>query len=144
MKEITELLFITLTVRESEQKRNLPIAKFLIENMNDIDVKLKYQSNALILAAERKNILIIKILIKRNCNLNFQDHCKNTALIIASYWNYSEIVEILLDAGADMDIKDENNKTALGQAYERGSQESIILLENKKREIENSLDKKSI
>lgn len=120
------------------EKRNLAVAKLLLEYRADIDLQSYDEDTALIMAVsgsidnieENGNKEIVELLLKQGANANLQNEDGYTALLIAVSSGNKEIVQLLLENGADINIKNIDGKTAWSLAEERNYSKIVDLLKN--------------
>jgi ankyrin repeat protein len=91
-------------------------ARDLIARGVNINKQDKYQSTALIYAAEMNRIEIVKELVRAGVTLDVQNADGKTALIFAVVRNRIEVVKELVRAGAALDVQNNDGQTALMNA----------------------------
>lgn len=110
------------------EKNYNEIAKILIENKADVNIKDYNFYTPLIHAIKKNNIEIVKYLIKAGADLN-QTGCrfvgnsilqegKHVPIIIAVEESNSEIVNLLIEAGANINKKGQDDKSVYEVAKE--------------------------
>jgi ankyrin repeat protein len=92
------------------------IAKYLIENGADLELKDSFGYTPLIKAVISQNIEILKILLHKKVKLEAKNLKSRTALHVAAYVGFFEGVKVLLSNGSDLHSKDETNKTPIDLA----------------------------
>jgi ankyrin repeat protein len=110
-------------------KSNNAVALYLIEHVNDINVKAD-DGNALMAAVVKGNTEIVEALLKKGANPNVKDASNVTALVFATMFKSIDIVELLVNAHADKDIKDIRGYTALDYAKMIKEERLINLLKD--------------
>lgn len=89
------------------------VAKSLIFQGANVDIRDNTGASALIWAAERGNKEVALMLIERGCNLDFQDSNGKTALIWSAIYGDEDIARSLMEHGANTQLRSEVNKSAL-------------------------------
>ena len=115
-------------------KGNVAVAKFLINNLKDINY-ISPMGTALMAAIVKGNNEIAKILIAKNANVNLSDTNKSTSLIYAIQFKNYEIVSLLIKADANPDLKDNRNYSAIDYAILANDDKLIELLKNKNKKL---------
>lgn len=106
---------------------NNEVAKLLIENGSDINVKSS-MGTPLMAAVVKGNNEIAKLLIDKKADINGADPNGTTALIYAVQFQNKEILTLLVQSKADKTHKDNDGKTAFEHAVFAGNEEIINLL----------------
>jgi len=83
----------------------IDMAKFLLEQGLDVDIKTKKGETALLIAVKNKNLAVALYLIDKKANLNVQDENGNTALHYAVEKYSKKMMVLLLLKGADKNMK---------------------------------------
>lgn len=104
----------------------------LVELGLDVNLKLRNQETALILAIRFETSDTVAELIKLGADLNIRSIYKETPLILAVGLKNADIVTQLIQAGADLNLKNADNKTALDIARDKKNDAIIKLLEKGK------------
>jgi len=107
-------------------RRNIEVAKFLIENVKDINYNSD-MGTALMAATYKNQAELVKLLLEKKANPDATDANGTTALSLAVQFKNSELVKLLVDHKADKTIKDNKGKTAFEYAV-FSQNESIINL----------------
>lgn len=108
---------------------NTEVAKFLIENVKDVN----YRSNegtALAGLAVKYNKELAESLLKKNADPNIADATGYTPLFWAVKFGNKELVELLLKYKADQSKKDSMGMTPFEYALQTNNKEIINLLKN--------------
>jgi len=106
---------------------NNEVAKYLIENVKDVNSKSGY-GTPLMAATVKKNTELVKLLLNKKANPNATDQNGSTALHFSVIFGYEEIIELLIAAKADATIKDNRSKSALDYAKITGNEKITQLL----------------
>lgn len=106
---------------------NIEVAKFLIENVKDINYNSD-MGTALMAAAYKNQPELVKLLLVKNANPNLTDTNGTTALSLAVQFKNEQLVKLLLDHKADKTIKDNKGKTAFEYAVFSQNEQIINLL----------------
>lgn len=106
---------------------NNEVAKFLINNVKDINSKSGY-GTPLMAATVKKNALLVKLLLDKKANPNVADQNGSTALHFSVIFSYEEIIELLMEAKADINLKDNRGNSALDYANITGNKKITQLL----------------
>ncbi len=83
----------------------IDMAKFLVEQGLDVNLKNKEGETALLIAVKNENLAVALYLIDKKANLNDQDEKGNTALHYAVEKYSKKMMVLLLLKGADINIK---------------------------------------
>jgi ankyrin repeat protein len=105
---------------------NVEVAKFLIENVKD----LNYNSDmgtAMMAATYKNQFELVKLLLDKKANPNAADANGTTALSLAVQFKNSALVKLLLEYKADKTIKDSKGKTAFEYAVFSQNEQIINL-----------------
>lgn len=108
---------------------NIEVAKFLIENVKDLNYKSK-EGTALAGLAIRYNKDLVNLLLQHKANPNIADSSGTTPLFWAVKTGNKELVEILIKNGADTTLKDNMGFTPFEYALKANKQDIINLLKN--------------
>jgi ankyrin repeat protein len=106
---------------------NIEVAKFLIENVKDINYNSD-MGTALMAATYKNQPELVKLLLDKKANPNLTDANGTTALSLAVQFKNNELVKLLLDHKADKTIKDNKGKTAFEYAVFSENEQIINLL----------------
>lgn len=106
---------------------NIDVAKFLIQNVKDIDYTSDMGS-ALMAATYKNQIELVKFLLENKANPNKTDVNGITALMLAVQFKNFEAIELLLNSKADKSIKDKKGMTAFEYAVFSKNEQLINLL----------------
>jgi len=94
---------------------NIEVAKFLIENVKNINYNSD-MGTALMAATYKNQPQLVKLLLEKKANPNATDANGITALSLAVQFKNTELVKLLLEYKADKTIKDNKGKTAFEYA----------------------------
>lgn len=108
-------------------KGNIEVAKFLIENVKDVNYNSD-MGTALMAATYKNHPELVKLLLEKKANPNAADANGTTALSLAVQFKNSPLVQLLLDHKADKTIKDNKGKTAFEYAVFSQNEQIINLL----------------
>lgn len=89
------------------------VAKSLIHQGANVDIRDNTGASALIWAAERGKKEVALMLIQRGCNLDYQDSNGKTALIWSAIYGDEDVARSLIQHGANTQLRSEVNKSAL-------------------------------
>lgn len=92
----------------------IDMAKFLVEQGLDVNLKTKKGETALLIAVKNKNLPVALYLIDNKANLNAQDEKGNTALHYAVEEYSKKMMVLLLLKGADKNIKNKEGLSVVG------------------------------
>jgi ankyrin repeat protein len=106
---------------------NIEVAKFLIENVKDINYNSD-MGTALMAATYKNHRELVKLLLEKKANPNATDANGTTALSLAVQFKNSSLVQLLLEYKADKTIKDNKEKTAFEYAVFSQNEQIINLL----------------
>ena len=107
------------------------IAKMLLDNHANVNIKDAEGATAIILASMRGHFNIVKLLLENGANINDKDNDGNTAILWACMKGHFNIVELLLENGANIDDEDNDGDTAIIWACIKGHFNIVeLLLEN--------------
>jgi ankyrin repeat protein len=106
---------------------NIEVAKFLIENVKDINYNSD-MGTALMAATYKNHKELVKLLLEKKANPNATDANGTTALSLAVQFKNSSLVQLLLEYKADKTIKDNKEKTAFEYAVFSQNEQIINLL----------------
>jgi ankyrin repeat protein len=148
----TVLAAIIGLVNWADKAKCTEVAKILISNGADVNVKSRWGWPVLTWAALIGNVEIVKALLDKGANVNvktdketksvpvvvkrgssydtdfWRPHVEATALIYGVESGDVDTVKALLDKGADINAKDEKSKTVLMYAIEKGDSRIIQLI----------------
>ncbi len=108
---------------------NVEVAKFLIENVKDINYKSQ-EGTALAGLSVKYNKDLVEYILKKNANPNLTDATGSTPLFWAVKFGNKELIELLLKYKADKTIKDSQGMTPFEYALQTNNKEIINLLKN--------------
>lgn len=115
-------------------KGNASVAKILIDNGANIEIKSDKGTPVLIFAALNNRFEMVKYLIEvQGMNPNIVDNSGFTALMTAANKGYEDIVEYLLqfeEVRNDINHKSKRGSTAYSLAKKKGYTEIMTMLEN--------------
>ncbi|HEX8015923.1 MAG TPA: ankyrin repeat domain-containing protein [Flavobacterium sp.] len=106
---------------------NIEVAKFLIENVKNINYNSD-MGTALMAATYKNQPQLVKLLLEKKANPNATDANGITALSLAVQFKNTELVKLLLEYKADKTIKDNQGKTAFEYAVFSQNEPIINLL----------------
>jgi ankyrin repeat protein len=106
---------------------NIAVAKFLINNVKDIDYSSD-MGTALMAATYKNQTELVKLLLENKANPNTTDANGTTALLLAVQFKNTPLVQLLLEFKADKTIKDNKGKTAFEYAVFSENEPIINLL----------------
>ena len=106
---------------------NIEVARFLIENVKDINYNSD-MGTALMAATYKNQPELVKLLLDKKADPNATDTNGTTALSLAVQFKNTELVKLLLDHKADKTIKDNKGKTAFEYAVFSQNEPIINLL----------------
>ena len=106
---------------------NIEVAKFLIENVKNINYNSD-MGTALMAATYKNQPQLVKLLLEKKANPNATDANGITALSLAVQFKNTELVKLLLEYKADKTIKDNKGKTAFEYAVFSQNEPIINLL----------------
>lgn len=110
-------------------RSNIEVAKFLIDNVRDVNYKSE-EGTALAGLAVKYNKELIEYLLKKNADPNIADSTGSTPLFWAVKFGNKELVELLLKYKADQSIKDSQGMTPFEYALQTNNKDLINLLKN--------------
>ncbi|WP_449400789.1 ankyrin repeat domain-containing protein [Chryseobacterium wanjuense] len=108
---------------------NVEVAKFLMENVKDINYKSQ-EGTALAGLSVKYNKDLVEYILKKNANPNLADATGSTPLFWAVKFGNKELIELLLKYKADKTIKDSQGMTPFEYALQTNNKEIINLLKN--------------
>jgi ankyrin repeat protein len=106
---------------------NIEVAKFLIENVKNINYNSD-MGTALMAATYKNQPQLVKLLLEKKANPDATDANGITALSLAVQFKNTELVKLLLEYKADKTIKDNKGKTAFEYAVFSQNEPIINLL----------------
>ncbi|MCI9843956.1 ankyrin repeat domain-containing protein [Flavobacterium pectinovorum] len=106
---------------------NIEVAKFLIENVKDINYNSD-MGTALMAATYKNQPELVKLLLEKKASPNTADANGTTALSLAVQFKNEQLVKLLLNYKADKTIKDNKGKTAFEYAVFSQNEPIINLL----------------
>ena len=107
---------------------NAKIARLLIENKADIDVRDNEGRTPLSYAAGAGNEAVVSLLLGKGADLGSRDEQRWTSLLCAAERGHAAVVSLLLEKGADPNVRDEDGWTPLLSAADSGDEEVVSLL----------------
>lgn len=110
-------------------RSNMEVAKFLIDNVKDVNYKSS-EGTALAGLAVKYNRDLVEQLLNKKANPNIVDSTGSTPLFWAVKFGNTELVELLLAHKADKSIKDSQGMTPFEYALQTNNKEIINLLKN--------------
>ncbi|MDR6404448.1 MULTISPECIES: ankyrin repeat domain-containing protein [Chryseobacterium] len=108
---------------------NVEVAKFLMDNVKDINYKSQ-EGTALAGLSVKYNKDLVEYILKKNANPNITDATGSTPLFWAVKFGNKELTELLLKYKADKTIKDSQGMTPFEYALQTNNKEIINLLKN--------------
>lgn len=108
---------------------NVEVAKFLMDNVKDINYKSQ-EGTALAGLSVKYNKDLVEYILTKNANPNITDSTGSTPLFWAVKFGNKELIELLLKHKADKFIKDAEGKTPFEYALQTDNKEIINLLKN--------------
>lgn len=108
---------------------NVEVAKFLMDNVKDINYKSQ-EGTALAGLSVKYNKDLVEYILKKNANPNLVDTTGSTPLFWAVKFGNKELIELLLKYKADKTIKDSQGMTPFEYALQTNNKEIINLLKN--------------
>lgn len=108
---------------------NVPVAKFLIENVKDLNY-LSHEGTALAAICINYNKELAELLLQKKANPNIADSTGTTPLIWAVKRGNEELTQLLLQNNADRTMKDEMGITAFEYAVKSQKVNIINLFKN--------------
>lgn len=108
---------------------NVEVAKFLMDNVKDINYKSQ-EGTALAGLSVKYNKDLVEHILKKNANPNLADTTGSTPLFWAVKFGNKELIELLLKYKADKTIKDSKGMTPFEYALQTNNKEIINLLKN--------------
>ncbi|AZB23545.1 MULTISPECIES: ankyrin repeat domain-containing protein [Chryseobacterium] len=108
---------------------NIEVAKFLIDNVKDINYKSQ-QGTALSGLSVKYNKDLVVYLLNKKANPNIADETGATPLFWAVKFGNKELAELLLKNKADKSIKDSQGMTPFEYALQTNNKDIINLLKN--------------
>lgn len=108
---------------------NVEVAKFLMDNVKDINYKSQ-EGTALAGLSVKYNKDLVEYILKKNANPNLADATGSTPLFWAVKFGNKELTELLLKYKADKTIKDSQGMTPFEYALQTNNKEIINLLKN--------------
>lgn len=108
---------------------NIEVAKFLIDNVKDINYKSQ-EGTALSGLSVKYNKDLVEYLLKKNADPNSTDATGSTPLFWAVKFGNKELIELLLKYKADKSKKDSMGMTPFEYALQTNNKDIINLLKN--------------
>lgn len=108
---------------------NVEVAKFLIDNVKDVNYKSQ-EGTALAGLSVKYNKDLVEYILIKNANPNIADTNGATPLFWAVKFGNKELTELLLKYKADKSIKDSQGMTPFEYALQTNNKEIINLLKN--------------
>ncbi len=106
----------------------IEIARYLIKNGSDINLKGTNGATALILSSEYGHTEIVELLLCNNVNINVQAKNGASCLTLASGNKHIEIVKLLIKNGVNLNYQNQEGRTALVWTCENGYSDIAKLL----------------
>ncbi|MBT2620778.1 ankyrin repeat domain-containing protein [Chryseobacterium sp. ISL-6] len=110
-------------------KGNLEVAKFLMDNVKDVNYKSQ-EGTALAGLSVKYNKDLVEYLLKKNADPNIGDTTGSTPLFWAVKFGNKELIELLLKYKADKSKKDSMGMTPFEYALKTNNTDIINLLKN--------------
>ena len=108
---------------------NNDVAKYLIENVKNINAKSGY-GTPLMAAVVKNNLKLTALLIKHKAEINATDPNGTSALHYAVMFGLEDITKLLVNAKANTKLKDNRGNSAIDYAKIKGNLNIIKLLNN--------------
>ncbi|MET3538439.1 ankyrin repeat domain-containing protein [Chryseobacterium limigenitum] len=108
---------------------NTEVAKFLMDNVKDINYKSQ-EGTALAGLSVKYNKDLVEYLLNKNADPNIADATGSTPLFWAVKFGNKELIELLLKHKADKSKKDSMGMTPFEYALQTNNEEIINLLKN--------------
>jgi len=108
---------------------NTEVAKFLMDNVKDINYKSQ-EGTALAGLSVKYNKDLVEYLLNKNADPNIADATGSTPLFWAVKFGNKELIELLLKHKADKSKKDSMGMTPFEYALQTNNKEIINLLKN--------------
>ncbi|MBD3905868.1 ankyrin repeat domain-containing protein [Chryseobacterium sp. Ch-15] len=108
---------------------NIEVAKFLIDNVKDVNYKSQ-EGTALAGLSVKYNKELAEDLLKKGANPNIADSTGFTPLFWAVKFGNVNLVELLLKHKADKSVKDSQGMTPFEYALQTNNKDIINLLKN--------------
>ncbi|KAM0225546.1 hypothetical protein ACHAQD_001483 [Fusarium lateritium] len=102
--------------------------RYLVAEVDDIDVQLGYLGNALKAATAHGHLEVVRLLIENGADVNVQIGYYGSALQAASAEGHLEVIRLLIENGADVNIQGGIYGSAIQAASAKGHLEVIRLL----------------
>jgi len=115
---------------EAAKSNNLKIAKYLIEQGEDINMRDEKGIGILSHAVITADIQFIEYILSKGMDINIKDNENKTPLFYAVITERTEVVKYLIENGADINIKDTKDMTPLEFAIEKNNYEILKHLLN--------------
>ena len=104
-----ELRYNGISINKNEDD-DCELAKIIINNGADLDIKDRNGNTALHYCVYYKNYKLMELLIKEGADLNIQDNNGNTPLQLSVMRGYTNFSNLLINNGADKNIKNFNGE----------------------------------
>jgi ankyrin repeat protein len=108
---------------------NVEVAKFLIDNVKDVNYKSQ-EGTALAGLSVKYNKDLVERLLNKNADPNIADQTGSTPLFWAVKFGNKELIELLIKHKADKSKKDSMGMTPFEYALQTNNKEIINLLKN--------------
>ncbi|MDD2715943.1 MAG: ankyrin repeat domain-containing protein [Candidatus Wallbacteria bacterium] len=118
-RNTTEVMLTKFTTRANLAA--FDIAKMLIENGADVNLKDAKTQTPLMNAAYDQYSEIVALLIKKGADVNAVNNEGETALMFAAVVDNPDIVELLLNSGASIEVVSKNEETAFHCSLIKGN-----------------------
>ena len=117
-----------------------PMVELLIEKGASLDMQNEVGDTPLIYAVADDDSHMVELLLEKGASLDIQDEGGNTALMCCAFSGYSSVYssgysnigELLIEKGASLDIQDNEGETALTISQERGREDMVGYIMEKK------------
>jgi ankyrin repeat protein len=117
-----------MPLHEAADNGYFAMAKVLVANGADLDVRAKGGRSPLYLATMYDHRDIVRLLLAHGASANVKDDDSVTPLHLAAWSGYEDVAKLLLAHGADVNAKDAHGRTPMDWATERGDKSMEKLL----------------
>jgi ankyrin repeat protein len=107
-------------LHEAADNGYFAIAKVLVTDGADLNVRAKGGRSPLYLATMYDHRDIVRLLLSHEADVNIKDDDGATPLHLAAWSGYEDVAKLLLAHGADVNAKDAQGRTPMDWAIERG------------------------
>ena len=125
----------TLLQIACQDKNNLEIVTYLVDNGADVNSKNNYGDTPLTEACSYGSLEIVKYLVDKKADVNPQDDEGDTPLTNACSYGSLEIVTYLVDNGADVNSKNIYGNTPLHNSIQKNSLQLVKYLVDQKADV---------